>query len=295
MWTAAWSPTRTCSTWKATCSTRRRRRPRSAAPPQRAHAAGRQVALSLSDAFCVDRHRAAFRNLVAGHVDILFANEAEICSLYECGHFEEAAEAARRDVGLAALTRSEDGSVILRGDERVASRRSRRGWWTPPGQATPTPPGSWPATLPAAAGGVRPAGQHRRGRSDQPFRRPPGRPTCATLAGRVAAVRVDKQSRQPRSRTPPFTCACIADRRLPACATMLLIRRPAGPGRAAHAQTATGARRQSRPPAPGAATPAPATPANQRRCGTQSGAPPANPRPAAPAGRYPPRPHARRR
>ncbi len=84
------------------------------------HAAGRQVALSLSDAFCVDRHRAAFRNLVAGHVDILFANEAEICSLYECGHFEEAAQAARRDVGLAVLTRSEDGSVVLRGDERVA-------------------------------------------------------------------------------------------------------------------------------------------------------------------------------
>ncbi len=48
-----------------------------------AHAAGRQVALSLSDAFCVDRHRAAFRDLVAGDVDILFANEAEMCSLYE--------------------------------------------------------------------------------------------------------------------------------------------------------------------------------------------------------------------
>ena len=43
-----------------------------------AHAAGRQVALSLSDAFCVDRHRAAFRDLVRGHVDILFANETEI-------------------------------------------------------------------------------------------------------------------------------------------------------------------------------------------------------------------------
>ena len=43
-----------------------------------AHAAGRQVALSLSDPFCVNRHRAAFRELVAGHVDILFANEAEV-------------------------------------------------------------------------------------------------------------------------------------------------------------------------------------------------------------------------
>ncbi len=84
-----------------------------------AHAAGRQVALSLSDAFCVDRHRAAFRDLVAGDVDILFANEAEICSLYEVESFDEAAEAARADVGLAALTRSEQGSLILRGGERV--------------------------------------------------------------------------------------------------------------------------------------------------------------------------------
>jgi sugar/nucleoside kinase (ribokinase family) len=85
-----------------------------------AHAAGRQVALSLSDPFCVNRHRAAFRGLVAGHVDILFANEAEITSLYETNTFEEAADHARRDVALAALTRSEAGSLILRGAETVA-------------------------------------------------------------------------------------------------------------------------------------------------------------------------------
>ncbi len=84
-----------------------------------AHAAGRQVALSLSDAFCVGRHRAAFRELVRRHVDLLFANEAEVCSLYEADAFEDAAQAARHDVALAALTRSELGSVILRGDERV--------------------------------------------------------------------------------------------------------------------------------------------------------------------------------
>jgi sugar/nucleoside kinase (ribokinase family) len=84
-----------------------------------AHAAGRQVALSLSDAFCVDRHRAAFRELVTGHVDILFANETEIASLYQEDSFEAAAEWARRDVSLAVLTRSEAGSVILRGGERV--------------------------------------------------------------------------------------------------------------------------------------------------------------------------------
>ena len=83
------------------------------------HAAGRQVALSLSDAFCVDRHRAAFRALVAGDVDILFANEAEICSLYEVNSFAEAEDAVRGEVAIAALTRSEDGSVILHGTERI--------------------------------------------------------------------------------------------------------------------------------------------------------------------------------
>ena len=84
-----------------------------------AHAAGRQVALSLSDAFCVNRHRAAFLDLVANHVDILFANEAEITALYERNTFEEAAKAVRNDVALAALTRSEAGSLILRGAETV--------------------------------------------------------------------------------------------------------------------------------------------------------------------------------
>jgi fructokinase len=83
-----------------------------------ARKAGRRVALSLSDAFCVDRHRAAFRDLLAD-VDILFANEAEICSLYECNAFDDAAQAVRADVGLAALTRSADGSLIMRGTETL--------------------------------------------------------------------------------------------------------------------------------------------------------------------------------
>jgi sugar/nucleoside kinase (ribokinase family) len=84
-----------------------------------AHAGGRQVALSLSDPFCVDRHRAAFRELVRNDIDILFANEAEVTSLYEENSFEAATERARADVALAALTRSEAGSVILRGSETV--------------------------------------------------------------------------------------------------------------------------------------------------------------------------------
>ena len=78
-----------------------------------AHAAGRRVALSLSDPFCVGRHRAAFRDLVRGEVDILFANEAEICSLYETEDFAVAANAVRGHVAVAALTRSEQGSVVL--------------------------------------------------------------------------------------------------------------------------------------------------------------------------------------
>ena len=82
-----------------------------------ARQAGRRVALSLSDAFCVDRHRAAFRDLLTGGVDMLFANEAEISSLYECNTFAEAMEHARWDVPLAALTRSEAGSVIIKGSE----------------------------------------------------------------------------------------------------------------------------------------------------------------------------------
>ena len=84
-----------------------------------AHAAGRLVALSLSDPFCVDRHRHEFRELVRRDVDILFANEAELCSLYEENAFEAAANRVRSEVSLACLTRSEQGSVILRGEERV--------------------------------------------------------------------------------------------------------------------------------------------------------------------------------
>ena len=60
-----------------------------------AHVAGRQVALALSDAFCVDRHRASFLELVNNHVDVLFANEEELLSLYETSSFDEAARAVR--------------------------------------------------------------------------------------------------------------------------------------------------------------------------------------------------------
>ncbi len=79
--------------------------------------AGRKVALSLSDAFCVERHRAEFRELVTQHVDILFANEAEICSLWQVDNFDAALQATRGRCEIAALTRSARGSVILAGQE----------------------------------------------------------------------------------------------------------------------------------------------------------------------------------
>jgi len=82
-----------------------------------AHAAGRKVSLSLSDAFCVGRHRDSFRDLVANHVDILFANESEITSLYEVDSFDAALQAVRGSCEIACLTRSEKGSLIVAGEE----------------------------------------------------------------------------------------------------------------------------------------------------------------------------------
>lgn len=82
-----------------------------------AHAKGRKVALSLSDPFCVDRHRDEFRELVAGHIDILFANEQEILALYQLSNFDSTLQAVRGHVEVACLTRSEKGSVVLRGNE----------------------------------------------------------------------------------------------------------------------------------------------------------------------------------
>ena len=82
-----------------------------------AHGADNMVALSLSDPFCVDRHRVDFLDLVESQVDILFANEEEIMSLYQVDDFDAALQHARRHCQVAALTRSEKGSVIVSGDE----------------------------------------------------------------------------------------------------------------------------------------------------------------------------------
>jgi sugar/nucleoside kinase (ribokinase family) len=82
-----------------------------------AHKAGRQVAITLSDAFCVHRHHQVFRRFVREEADILFANEAELLALYETDNYVEALRQAREEVALAVLTRSEQGSIILRGEE----------------------------------------------------------------------------------------------------------------------------------------------------------------------------------
>jgi sugar/nucleoside kinase (ribokinase family) len=82
-----------------------------------AHAAGRKVSLTICDPFCVDRHRDEFRDLVEHHVDILFANEAEICSLYEVDDFDTALQHVRGECEIAALTRGKRGSLLLAGDE----------------------------------------------------------------------------------------------------------------------------------------------------------------------------------
>ena len=78
-----------------------------------ANKAGRRVALTLSDSFCVNRHRAEFLALIRSGIGILFANESEILSLYETNSFDEAVKNVARDTRLAVLTRSEKGSVIV--------------------------------------------------------------------------------------------------------------------------------------------------------------------------------------
>ena len=79
-----------------------------------AHKAGRRVALTLSDAFCVDRYRGEFLDLIRkGTVDIVFANERELLSLYESADFDSAVKALRAEAKLAVVTRSERGCVVV--------------------------------------------------------------------------------------------------------------------------------------------------------------------------------------
>jgi sugar/nucleoside kinase (ribokinase family) len=82
-----------------------------------AHAHDRQVAFTLSDPFCVDRHRDEFLELVRHDVDVLFANEQEITALYEANDLEAALARARHDCGVAVVTCGPDGALVVSGDE----------------------------------------------------------------------------------------------------------------------------------------------------------------------------------
>lgn len=84
-----------------------------------AHMAGREVALTLSDPFCVQRHRDDFKKLIAGHIDILFANEVELLSLYETDNLEEAITRVSADVRICAVTLGAKGAIILTDKDRV--------------------------------------------------------------------------------------------------------------------------------------------------------------------------------
>lgn len=82
-----------------------------------AHGAGRRISLTLSDPFLVSRYKDELKAFVEQHVDIVFANEEEVCSLYDAPDFDAALQAVRGHCEVAALTRSEKGAVIVAGEE----------------------------------------------------------------------------------------------------------------------------------------------------------------------------------
>ncbi|RCW23399.1 sugar/nucleoside kinase (ribokinase family) [Ciceribacter lividus] len=85
-----------------------------------AHENGREMSMTLSDSFCVDRYRAEFLDLMrSGTVDIVFSNTQEVLALYETDDFDLALERLARDCKLAAVTMSEKGAVIVKGAERI--------------------------------------------------------------------------------------------------------------------------------------------------------------------------------
>jgi adenosine kinase len=87
-----------------------------------ARAAGREVALSLSDSFCVDRYRDEFLGLIrAGAVQIIFANESELHSLYQTSDFDTALAQLKRENILGVVTRSEQGCVVVKGEEALTA------------------------------------------------------------------------------------------------------------------------------------------------------------------------------
>jgi sugar/nucleoside kinase (ribokinase family) len=90
-----------------------------------AHEHGRKVSLTLSDSFCVDRHRDDFVALVHDDVDILFGNEDELCSLYERDDLDSAIATVRGECEVAAITAGKDGSYVVTADDVIAAPAER--------------------------------------------------------------------------------------------------------------------------------------------------------------------------
>ena len=86
-----------------------------------ARGAGRKTSITLSDSFCVERHRESFLDLIRNDIDIVFANETEVKSLYQTQNFDGAMKAIAKDCPIAVLTRSEKGCIVVRGEEVHAS------------------------------------------------------------------------------------------------------------------------------------------------------------------------------
>ena len=110
-----------------------------------AHGAERDVALTLSDAFCVDRYRGEFLDLIrSGTVDLVFANERELHSLYQTADFDTALNGVRSDAKLAVITRSEQGClVVTRSETDLVPQVRSSGWSMQPARGTCSPPDFW--------------------------------------------------------------------------------------------------------------------------------------------------------
>ena len=84
-----------------------------------AHDAGRRVSLTLSDTFCVERHKEAWRSLVADQVDVLFANEGEAMALYDVSTLDDVIRHVQGDVEIGAITCGARGSLVVRPDDVI--------------------------------------------------------------------------------------------------------------------------------------------------------------------------------
>ena len=122
-----------------------------------AHRSEAAVALTLSDPFCVQSHRAEFLELLNGDLELLFANEEEVMLLFGAPPFEDAVEAVAETGVLAVLTRGSAGSVVVTARGRWRCRPNRwSGWSTPPGPGTSSPPASSTASPTASPPRSRP-------------------------------------------------------------------------------------------------------------------------------------------